>query len=160
MVTKRELKRDRDVVVRPRKMIVAEAIAISDPNRALLAVYQNIDRNSALGKTIAWAYEAMLKVNSSGVPIMFLEWSPAQVSCARAALLEVGATEAVGTIDKVFKHLGLAPALDALPDEAVDVLLSEEFERWKRDALPDPLALADGISDKILEYVHRKVGQL
>jgi hypothetical protein len=160
MATKRELKRDLDAVVRPRRMAVSAALSMPDRNRALLAIYHNVDRGSAPGGTIAWAFEAMLKVNSSGVPIMFLEWSPADVSRARGALLEVGASDAVSAIDKVFNHIGVDGQLDALPDEAVQILLSEEFDEWKRQHLPEPLGLADRMSDQIFEYVQRHVAQL
>jgi hypothetical protein len=160
LTRRRELRRDLDAVVRPRRMAVASALAMPDRNRALVAVYSNIDRTSPIGATVAWAYEALLKINSSGVPIMFLEWSPTEVARARAALIEVGALETVSAIDTLFRHLGVDPHLRAWPDDALDVILSDEFEQWKREFLPEPLSLADKMRDHIFDYVRRHVEEL
>jgi len=160
MATSRELQSDLDAVVRPRELAVSEALRIPDRNRALLAVHQNLRRDSDRGSTVAWAYEAMLKVNSSRVPSMFFEWSPAEVGRARKALSEVGAPETVAAIDEVFEYVGVDPELDELPDSAVDVLQSDAFEQWKRESLPTPLLLADKLFEQILEYVQRHVHEL
>jgi len=39
----------------------------------------------------------------------------------------------------------------ALPDDVLDVILSDEFEQWKREFLPEPLNLSDKMRDHIFE---------